>query len=400
MKRLEGASIALGVGGGVAAYKAVELMRRLIDEGAYVTPILTANSLNFVGITTFRALASTEPITSLFNSESPIPHTKVGQSVDVVVVAPATADILSKFAQGACDDALSTILVSTDAKVILAAAMHKEMWAHPAVVENVATIRRRGFIVVDPEHGRLAGGDVGFGRLASTETIIDTVVTEVGEKDLFGKTVVVTVGGTREAIDPVRYIGNRSSGRQGLAIVSVLLDRGANVVAITSVDLDVASNHLKVIRVESALDMEAATRVSCTEADALIMCAAVADYRVEAPLVSKFKRGLGSLPELKLVENPDILAGVVADSKSFPQKFITVGFAAETDEVELNGRVKIAKKGCDILVVNDVSKEETRFGSVDNEVVILFSDGTSKYVPLAPKREIAVEVVNALAVRL
>ncbi len=400
MKRLEGVSLALGVGGGIAAYKAVELMRRLIDEGAIVTPILSANSLNFVGLTTFRALGSNEPITSLFNGDSPIPHTKIGQGVDAVVVAPATADILSKFAVGSCDDALSTILVSTDAKVILAAAMHKEMWAHPAVVENVATIRRRGFVVIDPEHGRLAGGDVGFGRLAATEVVIDSVVAEVGSKDLAGKTVVVTIGGTREAIDPVRFIGNRSSGKQGLAIVSALLDRGASVVAVSTVELQVESPRLEVVRVESALEMDAATRRSCEDADALIMCAAVADYRVETPWKSKFKRGSGNVPELKLIENPDILAGVVSEANNSSRKFITVGFAAETEDVEKNGRLKIAKKGCDILVVNDVSKEETRFGSADNEVVILFADGSSRFVPLAPKRAIAIEVVNALAERL
>ena len=400
MKRLDGATIALGVGGGIAAYKSVELMRRLIDEGAHVIPVLTENALKFVGLTTFRALGSSEPVTSLFSDDSPIPHTKIGQSVDVVVVAPTTADILSKFATGACDDALSTILVSTDAKVVLAAAMHKEMWAHPAVVENVATIRRRGFNIVDPEHGLLAGGDVGFGRLASTEVILDTVVSELSSRDLAGVRVVVTVGGTREAIDPVRYIGNRSSGRQGLAIVSVLLERGAQVTVISTVDVPFTSPDLTLVRVESALEMERATRSSCADANALIMCAAVADYRVEAPLSNKFKRGAGDLPEIKLVENPDILAGIVAESKMYPQRFITVGFAAETEDVQSNGRVKIEKKGCDILVVNDVSKEETRFGSANNEVVILFADGSSRHVSLAPKREIASEVVDALVARL
>jgi phosphopantothenoylcysteine decarboxylase/phosphopantothenate--cysteine ligase len=392
---LEGRRIVLGVSGGIAAYKAIEVCRRLVDRGAHVVPVLTRGATRFVGETTFSALASERAHTSLFHDDDPIPHTRIGRSADAVVVVPATARVIGSYAAGISNDLLTATLLATAAPVIVAPAMHTEMWEHPAVQDNLATLSRRGVHVVPPEEGRLAGGDVGEGRLASPETIVAAVEAALFEgHDLAGLHVLITAGGTREPIDPVRYVGNRSSGKQGHALAAEAAQRGAKVTLVTTVGLPTPPA-ADVVHVETAVEMEQAVQAAETSADVVVMAAAVADFRPAHVAQRKLKKQSG-VPEIVLEPTPDILAGL--GSRKRPGQTI-VGFAAETDEVRENAAAKLAAKGVDLIVANDVTAPGAGFEHDTNHVVILNADGTEHEVPLADKRAIARAVFDVVIQR-
>ncbi len=392
--------IVLGVSGGIAAYKAVEVCRRLVDAGHHVTPVLTEAARRFVGAATFSALASDPVPEGIWEPfEGRIAHTGLGRAADLVVVAPATADLLARYAAGMADDLLTATLLATGAPVVVCPAMHTEMWEHPAVAENLATLRRRGVRVVPPESGRLAGGDEGTGRMAEPGTIVAAVLAvldassgEARRGDLSGRRVVVSAGGTREAIDPVRVITNRSSGKQGHAVAEAAADRGAKVTLVTASALPAPSG-VDTVRVESAAEMEAAIDAAARDADVVVMAAAVADFRPKAASDQK----VHGVPELVLEPTPDILAGLAARRR--PGQ-VLVGFAAETEDAVGRARRKLERKGVDLLVVNDVSAPGVGFEHDTNEVTILGSDGGRINVPLGSKRLVADAVLDAVAARL
>jgi phosphopantothenoylcysteine decarboxylase/phosphopantothenate--cysteine ligase len=389
---LEGRRIVLGVSGGIAAYKAIEVCRRLVDAGAHVVPVLTRGATRFVGETTFSALASERAHTSLFDDADPIPHTRLGQSADVVVVAPATARVIGTYAAGISNDLLTATLLATEAPVVVCPAMHTEMWQHAAVQENIATLARRGVHIVGPEEGRLAGGDTGAGRLASPEAIVAGVEAALAVgRDLAGLHVVVTAGGTREPIDPVRFVGNRSSGKQGHALAAEAADRGAKVTLVTTADLPVPAS-ADVVRVETAAQMDEAVRAVSSGADVVVMAAAVADFRPATVADRKIKKQ-GGVPEIVLEPTVDILAGL--GRRKRPGQTL-VGFAAETDAVRQNASSKLVAKGADLIVANDVTAPGAGFEHDTNHVVILNADGTEREVPLADKRVVARAVFNAV----
>ncbi|HEY8523456.1 MAG TPA: bifunctional phosphopantothenoylcysteine decarboxylase/phosphopantothenate--cysteine ligase CoaBC [Acidimicrobiales bacterium] len=397
---LAGRRVVLGVSGGIAAYKAIEVCRRLVDGGAHVVPIMTRGATRFVGETTFSALASEPVHTSLWSDRDPIPHTRLGQSADVVVVAPATARIIGTYAAGISNDLLTATLLATEAPVVVCPAMHTEMWRHPAVQDNIATLRRRGVHVVEPEEGRLAGGDVGAGRLADAATIVaavEAVLAEAGEQgagDLAGLHVLVTAGGTREPIDPVRFIGNRSSGKQGHALADEAAARGAKVTLVTTTRMD-GPRGADVVRVETAAEMHEAVTAVAPTADIVVMAAAVADFRPVRVAEQKIKKA-GGVPEVVLEPTVDILASL---GGSKPPGQTLVGFAAETQDVRENAAAKLLGKGADLIVANDVTAPGAGFEHDTNHVVILNADGTEREVPLADKRAIAHAVFNAVLER-
>ncbi len=399
MSSLAGKRIVLGVSGGIAAYKAVEVCRRLMDAGAYVMPVLTKGATRFVGRATFDALASERAQMSLFEEDDPIPHTTLGQTADCVVVAPATARVIGAYAAGISSDLLTATLIATRAPVVVCPAMHTEMWEHPAVADNIATLIKRGVSIVGPESGRLAGGDEGAGRLSSPADIVaavDRVLDTSGQPyDMDGLSVVVTAGGTREPIDPVRYIGNRSSGKQGYAFAEEAAARGAKVTIITTVDHagplgTTVVPGVTVVRVNTAEEMEAATAKAAKEADVVVMAAAVADFRPVDPVGVKIKKRDG-VPDIQLEPTPDILAGLGA---SKPEGQILVGFAAETCDVADNAAAKLSGKGADYIVANDVAAENVGFAYDTNEVTVLASDGRVHQVGLRSKRQVAQAVLD------
>jgi phosphopantothenoylcysteine decarboxylase/phosphopantothenate--cysteine ligase len=393
---LAGRRIVLGVSGGIAAYKAVDVCRRLVDAGAFVSPVMTRDAERFVGKATFSALASEKVRTSLWDDDEPIPHTRLGQDADLVVVVPATARVLGAYANGLSHDLLTAVLLATRAPVVVCPAMHTEMWEHPAVQENLAVLRRRGVHVVEPETGRLAGGDEGAGRLADTIVIVASIERVLAvRQDLAGARVLVTAGGTREPIDPVRFIGNRSSGKQGYAVAEEARARGACVTLVTTVDRPVSPG-IEVVRVETAADMEGAVLSRTAEADVVVMAAAVADFRPKAPADQKIKKGEG-VPEVVLEPTPDILAGL-AERK--PPGQLLVGFAAETVDVRAHALEKLARKRLDLIVANDVSAPGAGFEHDTNSVIVLAADGTEQNVPLTDKRLVASAVLDAVAARL
>lgn len=392
---LAGARIVLGVTGGIAAYKAVELCRRLVDAGAHVAPILTEGALRFVGRTTFDALASERAHVSLFDDDHPIPHTRLGQSADLVIVAPATARVLGLYAAGISDDLLTNTLLATRAPVLVAPAMHTEMWEHASVQDNLAVLRRRGVHVVEPETGRLAGGDVGAGRLADPATIVDAAeaVLAAGRPtgDLSGVKVLVTAGGTREPIDPVRYISNRSSGKQGHAIADDAAARGADVTLVTTVDRPTPPGAI-VVRVDTAAQMAEAVFAAAGGVDVVVMAAAVADFRPVEVADRKLKKA-GGPPEIRLEPTVDILATLGA--RKAPGQLL-VGFAAETDDLRANAATKLAAKGADLLVANDVAAPGVGFEHDTNEVVIVSAAGPDVAVTLRDKRAVARAILDAV----
>jgi phosphopantothenoylcysteine decarboxylase/phosphopantothenate--cysteine ligase len=381
--------VVLGVCGGIAAYKAVEVCRRLVDAGIHVAPVLTDGAQEFVGALTFSALASEPARTSLFGGPEPIPHTYLGQTADLIVVAPATAKLLGKYAAGISDDLLTATLLATRAPVLVCPAMHTEMWEHPAVQENLSTLRRRGVHVLDPEEGRLAGGDIGAGRLADPARIADEVLRLLaGVHPLTGRTIVVTAGGTREAVDPVRYVGNRSSGKMGHALANVALRLGARVVLITTANQPVAAG-VEVVAVESAQEMHDAVMARSASADAVIMAAAVADFRPKAPSDHKIKKADG-VPEIVLEPTTDILAALGRAKR--PGQMV-VGFAAETERLREHAAAKLAAKRVDLMVANDVSAPDAGFEVDTNRAVLLAADGSSAETQLLGKEELAAVVL-------
>jgi len=390
---LAGRRIVLGVCGGIAAYKAIEVCRRLVDEGAHVVPVMTESATRFVGRVTLSALASEPVRTSLWDDDDPIPHTHLGQSADLVLVAPATARLLASLVSGYSHDLLTNTLLATRAPVVVCPAMHTEMWEHPAVRANVDTLRSRGVVVVDPESGRLAGGDVGAGRLASPELIVSAVegVLGPGSRDLAGLRVLVTAGGTREPIDPVRFLGNRSSGRQGHALADEAAARGAEVTLVTTTGLPVGPG-VQVVGVTTADEMHRAVVEHADRADVVVMAAAVADFTPVAPAASKLKKADG-VPLVELRPTVDILAELGRDRR---EGRTVVGFAAETDDVEAHARSKLESKGADLLVVNDVSAAGVGFEHETNEVRILDRSGAVRHVPLTSKSKVATAVLDAV----
>jgi len=386
---LDGRRIVLGVTGGIAAYKAIEVCRRLVDAGAHVVPVMTKGAEHFIGRTTLSALASEPVQTSLWDETSPIPHTKLGQGADLVLVVPATARLIGAYAGGLSTDLLTNTLLATRAPVIVCPAMHTEMWEHPAVQDNLATLRRRGVHVVEPDEGRLAGGDAGKGRLASPERIIAEVERVLGPRDMVDLHVVVSAGGTREPIDAVRVVANRSSGKQGYAIAVEALGRGARVTLVSTVELPVPSG--AVVRpVETAAQMQVALTELAPTADVVVMAAAVADFRPVAAAAGKLKKEAGT-PEIVLEPTPDILAGLGA---SKPAGQTLVGFAAETSDLIANAEGKLRRKHLDLIVANDVSAPGVGFQHDTNAVTILRAGGEAITISLTDKRAIARAVMD------
>ena len=390
--------IVLGVAGGIAAYKAVDVLRRLMDAGYHVTPVLTPDATRFVGEVTFSALASEPARVRLYgDSTTPIPHTYLGQSADLIVVAPATAHLIARLAMGLADDLLSATLLASRAPILLCPAMHTEMWEQPSVQENLATLRRRGVLVLEPAVGRLAGGDEGAGRLAEPEAIVEMATRIVAgyRGVLSGRHVVVTAGGTREAIDPVRVVSNRSSGRQGYALAEVAYRLGARVSLISATRRELALDVVRgveVTYVESAAEMYEATIAAAADADVVIMAAAVSDYTL-APAAHKIKKH-DALLELVLEPTRDIVRELVARRQ--PGQVI-VGFAAESTDVMAHARAKLATKGVDLLVVNDVSAPGAGFEHATNEVVLLGADGSENVVSRRSKEAVSHEILTRVA---
>ena len=398
-------NVVLGVGGGIAAYKAVDLLRKLAEAGHDVTVVPTASALEFVGAPTWAALSHHPVASDVWAGADRVPHVQLGRAADLLVVAPATADLLARAAHGLADDLLTNTLLTARCPVLFAPAMHTEMWEHPATVDNVAALRRRGAVVVEPASGRLTGSDTGKGRLPEPTQIAQLAElllhrADALPHDLAGRRVVVSAGGTREPLDPVRFLGNNSSGRQGYAIAAVAAVRGAHVTVVSAnVELpDPAGTD--VVRVGSALELSDAIDKAAQDADVVVMAAAVADFRPAAQAAHKIKKS-GERPEpLPLEENPDVLVGLVAARRPGT---VIVGFAAETGDDRHSvldlGRAKLARKGCDLLVVNQVGPG-TAFGQADNAAVILERDGGETVVEHGPKAALAAAVWDAVVARL
>jgi len=388
--------IVLGVTGGIAAYKAVDVCRRLVDAGAHVAPVMTEGAHHFIGETTLSALASEKVQTSLWDETSPIPHTRLGQDADLIVVAPATARLIAAYAHGYSDDLLTATLIATRAPVVICPAMHTEMWEHPAVQDNLTLLASRGVIVVPPGEGRLAGGDIGTGRLAEPVDIVAAIERVlVADDDLAGVRVLVTAGGTREAIDPVRVITNRSSGKQGHAIAAEAVARGAKVTLVTTANAPVPPG-ADLIEVVSAADMEAAVVPRAAEHDVVIMAAAVADFRPVAVADHKIKKDeFVADGEARIMLEPTHDFLVDLGRCKTPDQVI-VGFAAETDDVLENARGKLERKNLDLIVANDVGADGVGFEHDTNEVTILSRSGVVAHVALADKRDVARAVLDAV----
>lgn len=401
-------NIVVGVAGGIAAYKACHLVRNFKEAGDDVRVVPTENALNFVGAATFEALSGHPVSTTVFDAVDEVQHVNVGQHADVVVIAPATADLIARLATGRADDLLtSTVLVAT-CPVIVAPAMHTEMWLNPATQDNVATLRRRGITVIEPAHGRLTGADSGPGRLPEPAQIAEVVRTELAgyrvEHRWKGKKVVISAGGTREELDPVRYLGNRSSGRQGFALAEWACQMGADVtiVAGNTASLPVPSG-AKVRSIISTRELEQAMREEARDADVVIMAAAVSDFRPAEVAESKMKKGQADdvLSTLHLVENPDVLKGLVAarDRAELPAECVIVGFAAETGDADKSAleyaQEKFARKGCDVIMANEVGRDKT-FGQKSNEGWILRSGLEPQRVEHGSKQVVAAQILAAV----
>jgi phosphopantothenoylcysteine decarboxylase / phosphopantothenate---cysteine ligase len=388
--------VVLGVSGGIAAYKACELLRLFTESGHDVTVVPTASALEFVGAPTWAALSGKPVRTDVWSDVQDVPHVRLGQTADLVVVAPATANTLARAAHGLADDLLTNTLLTARCPIVFAPAMHTEMWEHPATIANVARLRERGALVIEPAEGRLTGADTGKGRLPEPEEIF-AIATDVLARegrmpqDLAGHHVVVSAGGTREYLDPVRFLGNRSSGRQGLALARTAASRGAEVTLVAANVTLADPAGVKVVRVETTEEMQIQVVAACQTADAVVMAAAPADFRPASFTESKIKKtDDGAVPDVRLVQTPDILAGL-AHERPHPG-LVVVGFAAETGDaagsILDHARAKLVRKGCDLLVVNDVGGGKV-FGSDENEAVILGADGAATQVPRGSKSALA-----------
>ncbi len=403
-------TVVLGVSGGIAAYKACELLRRFTESGHDVTVVPTAAALEFVGAPTWAALSGKPVATDVWTDVHEVPHVRIGQEADLVVVAPATADLMAKAAHGLADDLLTSTLLTARCPVVMAPAMHTEMWEHAATAANVATLRSRGVLVVEPAEGRLTGADTGKGRLPDPEEIFElcrdvldraSTGASAGILDLAGRRVVVSAGGTREKLDPVRFLGNRSSGRQGYALARAAAARGAEVTLVAANVTLPDPAGVKVVRVESTAELRDAVLTAAAGADAVVMAAAPADFRPEHQSSTKIKKADdGSAPVISLEQNPDILKELSSDRPRAGT--VVVGFAAETGDASGSvldlARVKLVRKGCDLLVVNDVSGGAV-FGADDNEAVILSVDGSAVDVPRGSKGALAHVIWDQVASR-
>nr|WP_157167177.1 bifunctional phosphopantothenoylcysteine decarboxylase/phosphopantothenate--cysteine ligase CoaBC [Streptomyces typhae] len=393
----------MGVSGGIAAYKACELLRRLTESGHDVRVVPTESALHFVGAATWSALSGHPVSTGVWSDVHEVPHVRIGQGADLVIVAPATADMLAKAAHGLADDLLTNTLLTARCPVVFAPAMHTEMWEHPATQENVATLRRRGALVVEPAVGRLTGVDTGKGRFPDPAELFEVArrVLARGDRpaqDLAGRHVVVSAGGTREPLDPVRFLGNRSSGKQGYALARSAAARGARVTLLAANTALPDPAGVDIVPVGTAVQLREAVLKAAADADAVVMAAAVADFRPGTYATGKIKKRDGEEPApIALVRNPDILVEIAGDRPRAGQ--VVVGFAAETDDVLANGRAKLARKGCDLLVVNEVGERKT-FGSEENEAVVLGADGSETPVPYGPKEDLADTVWDLVVQRL
>lgn len=395
--------VILGVGAGIAAYKSCELLRLLTESGHRVRVIPTPDALRFVGQATWAALSG-EPVSSgVWDDVHDVPHVRLGQTADLVFVAPATADLMARAAAGMSDDLLASVLLTAHCPVVFAPAMHTEMWEHPATRANVSALRARGAVVLEPASGRLTGADSGPGRLPEPAELFAVALRVLARGaeglalDLGGRRVTVSAGGTREELDPVRFLGNWSSGRQGYALARAAAARGAKVTLVAANVALPDPAGAQVVRVTSARDMRDAVMSAAAESDAVVMAAAVADFRPETRSDAKIKKS-GAAPEpLRLVQNPDILREL-SSRRARPGQVI-VGFGAETGDVLANGRAKLEAKGCDLLVVNQVGGG-LAFGTSDNEAVILAADGTQTPVPRGPKDVLADVVWDLVVSRL
>jgi phosphopantothenoylcysteine decarboxylase/phosphopantothenate--cysteine ligase len=416
--------VVLGVAGGIAAYKVVSLLRLLTESGHDVRVVPTRSALEFVGAATWSAISGHPVSAEVWDHAEDVPHVRLGREADLVVVAPATADLLARAAHGLADDLLTSTLLTATCPVLLAPAMHTEMWLHPATQANVATLRSRGVLVLDPASGRLTGSDTGAGRLPEPEQLYDacrqaladdlTVNAGDGAGDLAGRTVVVSAGGTREPLDPVRFLGNRSSGKQGVALARAAAARGAKVVLVAANvedDLGSPTAGVDVIEVGTALELREAVLGVAERADAVVMAAAVADFRPATYAEHKIKKTFGpdpaadQAPTIALVRNPDVLAELVQRraSGAGPAGQVLVGFAAETGDEQGDvltlGRAKLARKGCDLMVVNEVGPALT-FGRDESSATIVDDRGGERAVPLGPKSVLAQAVWDAVVTRL
>ncbi len=382
-------SIVLGVTGGIAAYKAADLASKLTQDGARVRVVTTEAATKFVSPLTFRTLTRTTVITDMFTSpmEYGETHVSLAEAADIIVIAPATASTIAKLAAGIADNMLTSVVLATKAPVIVAPAMHTNMWENAITQENVSKLKSRGFVIVAPGYGRLASGKMGYGRLADVEVIIGTIKQVLGRKgDLADRRIVVTAGGTQEPVDPVRHIGNRSSGKMGLAVSEAARDRGAGVTLISAPTSLPDPTGITVVHVQTASEMKKAVAKAVEKADALIMAAAVADYQPKSTAKSKIKKEAETMT-LELARTPDILTEVQGD-------FIKVGFAAESEDVVTNARKKLNKKNLDLIVANDITSADSGFGTDTNKVTLIDKKGDAENLPLLSKREVAEKILD------
>ncbi|PZG21495.1 bifunctional phosphopantothenoylcysteine decarboxylase/phosphopantothenate--cysteine ligase CoaBC [Nonomuraea aridisoli] len=400
--------VVLGVSGGIAAYKACELLRLFTESGHEVRVVPTREALKFVGAPTWAALSGNPVSAEVWDDVHEVPHVRIGKGADLVVVAPATADVLARAAHGLAGDLLTNTLLTATCPVVFAPAMHTEMWQHPATRANVATLRERGAVVIDPAVGRLTGADTGPGRLPDPAEIFQVCLRVLRGRplDLAGRKIVISAGGTREAIDPVRFIGNRSSGLQGYALARTAVARGAEVTLVAANTTLPDPAGAKVVRVESTAELREAVLEASAGADAVVMAAAVADFRPATRQDSKIKKTDGEPEPILLTKNPDILAELgerrraARDAQAGAEApGVIVGFAAETDDVLANGQAKLARKGCDLLVVNQVG-EGLAFGTPDNAATVLVAGGEPVEVPFGPKEDLADVVWDLVAARI
>jgi phosphopantothenoylcysteine decarboxylase/phosphopantothenate--cysteine ligase len=406
---LAGRTVVVGVTGGIAAYKAALLVRLLLADGALVEVVMTRGARAFIGPVTFEGLTGRQVRTEVWEDVPDGTHVQLGRRADAIAVYPATAHTLAKLAHGLSDDLLTTAALAHEGPLVVAPAMHTEMWHHPATAANLRVLRRRGATVVGPATGPLMGGDSGAGRVVEPEEMraailetLDAASVATGgrraQRPLEGRTVLVTAGGTREAIDPVRFLGNRSSGRMGFAIAAAAAEQGAEVVLVTAPSELATPPGVRRFDVVSAREMDAAVREHETLADAIVMAAAVADFRPEVEIGSKWRRSDGP-PRITLVANPDILAGIV-ERRAGAARPVTVGFAAQTGDLESAAGAKLAAKRVDMLVANDVAVPGIGFESTENAVLILHADGRRREVPRASKQLVAEAVLAELATHL
>ena len=392
--------VVLGITGGIAAYKATSIIRLLTEAGHEVKVVPTQNALRFIGATTLEALSHNSVDPDLYTDVESVKHVELGQSADLIIVAPATASFLARYAAGIADDLLGNVLLTSRAPVLVAPAMHTEMWTNAATAANVETLRSRGINVLNPDSGRLTGKDSGAGRLPEPEAIVEAALALTSVRDLSGKRILVTAGGTREAIDPVRYIGNHSSGKQGVAIAREAVSRGARVTVLAANLEGLQISGATVIATDTAIEMERQVNHLLQGTDVFISAAAVSDFRVAEVSATKLKRShLGDQINLRLIANPDILAGVVSRVRDEGLDVRTVGFAAETAGTQWAlaelAKAKLGSKGCDVIVANDVSGSAV-FGSEHNDALIITKDGEQKRIA-GTKTAVASVVLDILA---